>query len=56
MEAVGLEPEHRQCGEQGVGALLTQPQSGDAGAGFGGDRVGDGVQGELPGDFRTVKP
>ncbi len=41
-EPVGLEAEGQQCGEQGVGAWLSQAQPGDAGAGRCGDRVGDG--------------
>jgi len=44
-EAVGLQGEHRQGGEQGLAALLPDPQPGDPGAADGGDRVGDGMQG-----------
>jgi hypothetical protein len=44
-EPVGLQPEQRQGCEQGVAARLSQLQPGNAGAGFGGDRRGDGVQG-----------
>ncbi len=36
-EAVGLELEHRQSGEQGVATLLAQAQAGDTPAGRGGD-------------------
>ena len=49
-EAVGLAAEHQQCGQQGVAAPVGQTQGGDAGAGGGGDRVGDGVQGVGAGD------
>ena len=43
-EPVGLEPEDQQRGQQGVAALLSQPQPWDAGAGRRGDRVGEGMQ------------
>jgi len=49
-EAVGLQLEQRQGGEQGVAALLAQAQAGDTGAGRGGDGCGDGVQGRSAGD------
>ena len=45
-----MQPEQRQGREQGVAALLSQLQPGDAGAGFGGDRRGDGGQGVGAGD------
>ncbi|MGK2882474.1 MAG: hypothetical protein ACSLE6_17335 [Mycobacterium sp.] len=44
-EAVGLQPKQRQGGQQGVTALFTQTQAGDAGTGGGDDRRGEGVQG-----------
>ena len=49
-ESVRLEAEGQQRAEQGVGAWLSQAQPGDAGAGLGGDRVGDGGQGGGSGD------
>ena len=49
-EAVGLEPEDEQHGEQGVAALLAQAQPGDAGAVLGDDGVGHGVQDVDAGD------
>jgi len=54
-EPVGLEAEGQQCGEQGVGAWLSQAQPGDAGAGRCGDRVGDGGQGGGSGDRVMVE-
>jgi len=45
-----LQSEQRQGREQGVATLLSQLQPGDAGAGFGGDGGGDGVQGVGAGD------
>ena len=41
--------------EQGVAALLAEAQPGDPGAGGGGDRVGDGVQGGGSGDRVVVE-
>ena len=49
-EAVGLESEQRQRGEQGVAAHLAQAQARDTGAGRGGDGCGDRVQGIGAGD------
>src|SRR5664279_4970406 len=43
-ESVGLEFEHRERCEQGVGSLLTQAQPGDPRPIGGDDGVGDGVQ------------
>ena len=44
-EAAGQQAKDAERGEQGLGAGIGETQSGDALAGGGGDRVGDGGQG-----------
>jgi len=50
-----LEPEDQQRGQQGMAALLPEAQPGDAGAFFGGDRVGEGMQVAGSGDRVVVE-
>ncbi len=49
-ETTGQELEGAQGGEQGVRAQVTEPEPGNAGAGCGDDRAGDGGEGTGPVD------